>query len=240
MTGPAFEMPAFPAGWGGPTVDLIRIIDPLGEAIAWFAPDHGACCAGYAVRDGPMSSHSQTSWREIVVGSPSNPTVATGEHGDDSTDACWRFVERDPASCTMDWTLDSGARTECRRLTAVLANARLSLDLLVYNVGSEPIQAGANLRIILSSPPGIVTRLAVDASRSCPDDHPRQRNKHSRIELTVDAAPGPWMVETTMAGDTTTCLISDHRPKDPLPVIQPGMSRRLSVVLGPYIPATGL
>lgn len=230
MTGAVFEMPASPPNWDGPTVNLIRIIDPLGEAIAWFSPDHGACCAGYAVREASHSTRSDTSWRNIVVGSPSDPTV-TATVRDDSTTARWRFVERDPASCTMDWTRSSGVHVEYRRLTATLSDRRLSLVLLVCNAGSEPIPAGTRLRIALTSPPKVVNRSAVDASPSISDDDPRHLRENSRIVMTVDADPGPGAVRTEVGCEATRCTISDHPAGDALPTIQPGMVRRLSVVI---------
>jgi hypothetical protein len=224
-------MPASPTYWDGPALNLIRIIDPLGEAIAWFSPDHGACCAGYAVREASGFTRSGTSWRDIVAGSPSNPTVTASEH-DAATDASWRFVERDPASCTMDWTLNTVEHVEHRRLTATLTDARLSLVLLVHNAGSEPIPAGARMRIALTSPPTIVNRSAVDASPPSPDDDPRHLHADSRIVLTIDADPGPGTVRTDVVHETTYCRISDHPSGEALPTIQPGMFRRLSVVIG--------
>ena len=230
MTGAVFEMPASPLNWDGPTVNLIRIIDPLGEAIAWFSPDHGACCAGYAVREASHSTRSNTSWRNIVVGSPSNPTV-TATVRDDSMTARWRFVERDPASCTMDWTRSSGVHVEYRRLTATLTDGQLSIVLLVRNAGSEPILAGTRLRFALTSPPKVVNRLARDASPPTPDDDPRHLHTDSQIVMTVDADPGPGAVRTEVGREAIRCTISDHPAWEALPTIQPGMVRRLSVVI---------
>ena len=232
MTGAVFEMPASPTYWDGPALNLIRIIDPLGEAIAWFSPDHGACCAGYAVRAASGVTRSETSWRDIVAGSPSNPTVTASEHDAAATDASWRFVERDPASCTLDWTLNTGEHVEHRRLTATLTDARLSLVLLVHNAGGKPIPAGARMRIALTSPPTIVNRSAVDASPPSPDDDPRHLHTDSRIVLTVDADPGPGTVRTDVVRETIHCHISDHPSGEAVPTIQPGMVRRLSVLIG--------
>lgn len=44
------DTPAGPPGWEGRGAQLIRIVDPLGGAVAWLAPDCGANCVGYAVR----------------------------------------------------------------------------------------------------------------------------------------------------------------------------------------------
>lgn len=232
MRGAVFEMPAFPAGWDGSSLDLIRIIDPLGDAIAWFAPDHGASCAGYAVRELGATAHALPLWRDIVIGSPSNPTVTMTEDDDDSADVRWRLMERDPASCTMDWTLASGAHVEYRRLTAALTDGRLSLVLLVQNVGAEPIQARAHLRMAVTSPPRIVTRSADHVSRSRADNDSTPRDLVHPIVLTVDADPSPGTAETTIEGTTAICTASGHSRTAPLPVIQPGMSRRLSVLIG--------
>lgn len=233
MTGAVFDMPAAPTEWDGSSLNLIRIIDPLGEAIAWFTPEHGACCAGYAVRQVNAPAHSETPWRDIVTGSTSVPTVTIRENDDDTTHSRWRFVERDPASCTLDWTRDSGSRSEHWQLTAALTDARLSLDLLIHNAGTEPIQTGACMHLVVSSPSGIVARLAGDASGGCPDDDTVQRNESRPIMLAVDADPGPGTVQTEVAREKTRCTISDHRLKDPVPIIEPGAFRRLSVVIDP-------
>jgi len=232
VIGAVFDMPAFPAGWDESSAQLIRIIDPLGEAIAWFAPELGACCAGYAVREVGSSSHSRALWRDIIIRSTANQAVTSGENDDDAPDSRWRFVDRDPASCTLDRTLVRGSRVAHWRMTAALTDARLSLFLLVHNAGIEPIQAGARLRVALSSPPRIAARLADDASRACPDATATEQNTGRQIVLTVDADPGPGTVLTESAHEATTCTIADHRLKDSLPVILPGEFRRLSVLIG--------
>jgi hypothetical protein len=96
-----FETPGPPAGWDELRMSLVRIVDPLGDAIAWFAPDAGGVCVGYAVR---QLAPQGTRWIQIL-----------GSAGRDegSTDAGlqvltthpaphrWALIERDPTAASL-------------------------------------------------------------------------------------------------------------------------------------------
>ena len=51
ILGHAFDLPAAPPGWDEASRPPIRIVDPMGGAVAWLPPDVGAICVGFAVRD---------------------------------------------------------------------------------------------------------------------------------------------------------------------------------------------
>ena len=91
MTGPAFSLPAPPAGWSG--ADLVRLVDPTGAAIAWLAPDRGATCAAFHVRG------ADSQWRQVLGVEPDNNgafgIAIAGEI------AKLHLLTRDPTSCEL-------------------------------------------------------------------------------------------------------------------------------------------
>lgn len=151
-----FDTPTAPPGWAGQGATLIRIVDPTGRAIAWLAPDFGASCVGYAVRDEDIE---QGGWRQVLhASSPrelrADPlacgvTVLGPEpEGRGSAHlARWRFAERDPtaATCVIN---DNSLRLE---LAARLEDAALHLELRATNVGTAPISIELGLGCRLAS-----------------------------------------------------------------------------------------
>src|SRR4051812_45347463 len=102
-----FDTPPAPPGWAGHGAELLRIVDPLGRAIAWLAPGFGGACVGYAVR---QSEGEDGPWRQILraAGPPARrytplnlgctilaPTLAYPEA---ARLARGLFVERDPTA----------------------------------------------------------------------------------------------------------------------------------------------
>jgi hypothetical protein len=74
---PAFDTPAAPPNWDRSRFDLIRIDDPRGNAIAWFAPELGATCVGYAIRSG---THPSNRWRQVFRSAGPDPLIANPDH----------------------------------------------------------------------------------------------------------------------------------------------------------------
>lgn len=237
MIRPVFDMPASPQGWEGSSASLLRIVDPVGDAIAWFAPELGGCCAGYAVRlANDSTSPSQSVWRNIIVGLMSDPATVVTEHNDATGPSRWRFVERDPASCTMEWMPDKGQQAERWEMTASLTNAHLSLLLRVQNAGAEPLQTSLRLRLVLSSPPQITvggtwyrgeSETVTDQQGSIPTPE-----ETGSVMVTVDSEFGPGAAWTEPINGSTRCTVMCHRPDEPEPIIPPGESRQILVLIG--------
>jgi hypothetical protein len=236
VTRPVFDMPASPSGWHASPESLLRIIDPLGEAIAWFAPELGACCAGFAVRlPEATTSRAQLEWRDIVVASKRERSeVVTGNA--EGGASRWHFVERDPASCTMEWIPDQNRYGERWRMTASLTDARLSLLLQVHNSGTEPLGTRYRLRLLLSSPPRITPPASGDMEKgqavATPWDKTTKLEGPGRIQLAAYADFGHTSVWTEPIDGNTRCTIASHGSMEPLPVIPPGESRQILVVIG--------
>lgn len=238
MTGPVFDMPASPEGWGSSPARLMRIIDPLGNAIAWFAPEFGGSCAGYAVRQAvDTASGSQSSWHHVIPGSVSDVSNVVQWNDDRTTQSSWRFVERDPASCTMEWIPEDASEADPWLLTASLANAQLSLFLRIHNSGPEPLQTGVCLQFVMSSAPRISTRGEERTGTSDPESSrfgtsPGQGQSGLAL-LIVSTEPDQDAVKTEQTPGGIRCAISTHRLNDSSPVIQPGELRRLHVLICP-------
>ncbi len=244
MPGPVFEMPTSPAGWDGSSAQLVRIIDPLGDAIAWFAPELGGCCVGFAVRRAGVSADAQfSSWRHIVVGSTANPHFGTRENGESTTGSPWHFVERDPASCTIDWMPEETLSAERWNMTASLADTRLSLSLRFQNMGPTPIQSGIGLRLVLSSLPELFHlkggQAIGDESATFRDKMNTSQGQSGRIVLVVESDLGTSTIQTEDMGSGINCTIADRRGERYLPIVEPGGSRRLSVLIGFWQPQPG-
>jgi hypothetical protein len=236
LTRPVFDMPSSPSGWHASSESLLRIIDPLGSAIAWFAPELDACCAGYAVRiPQDATSRSQPEWRDIVVASNrERSAVTTGN--DEGGASRWHFVERDPASCTMEWAPDQNPHGERWRMVASLTDARLSLLLQVCNAGTELLRTRYRLRLLLSSPPRILLhgKGNMDESRAAPTMRNMEAGLEGtgRIQLAEYSVFGHTSVWAEPIGGSTRCTIASHGSMEPLPVIPPGESRQILIAIG--------
>ncbi len=147
-----FETPPAPPGWTGQGATLIRIVDPLGDAIAWLAPDYGGACVGYAIR---RDDASGTHWHQILRassprewrGDPRAIGVTilgpTADDPDAASQTRWQLVERDPTAATC------AARCGPARLlyTARLEAASLHLDLRAEQATDRPQPLALGLRL---------------------------------------------------------------------------------------------
>ena len=111
------DTPPGPPGWEDTRTQLVRIVDPLGRAVAWLAPAFGGSCVGLAVR--PPGERGMD-WVHIVHAvAPSARCPAPGEtgcgvkrtraaaesRGATRSGGSWRFIERDPTAVMLAATL---------------------------------------------------------------------------------------------------------------------------------------
>ncbi len=223
MTGPIFGMPAAPTRRGYSSAHLIRIVDPLGEAIAWFVPELGAYCASYAVRQVRGAPPSQSVlWREIITASAVTRTSSFSSMGNDDEigELTWRLVERDPTSCTMEWRDGEGPHAEHWQMVASLADAQLSLSLRMWNSGTTAIQANTRLRLALSSPLDVTIRTASPTMTNELGEHrgdkSRRENAYDGVLIAVEVPPGASNVQTAYLGDEITYVITYNLSDDSL------------------------
>jgi len=129
---------------------LIRIVDPAGDAIAWLDPS-GGTCAGFAVRQWTGDVPSKA-FRHLVVGI--QPDVDESPSGIPPRDIepRWRFVERDPASCTLEREPDIDEPDGLVSMTASLDDGELSLT---YRLLSPPSPSTVPVRLGCTSRPSI-------------------------------------------------------------------------------------
>ena len=163
------DTPAAPPGWEDARARLVRIVDPLGRAVAWLAPAHGGGCVGFAVR--PAGAHG-TDWVHVFHAEPS-PTLREAPQGGGCGVCCalvdagpgaakapaggWRFVERDPTAATLATALvgnatgaagghDSGVHLS---FSADLTDGALALHLVAENRATEVRKLHLGLRLAL-------------------------------------------------------------------------------------------
>ena len=97
-----YRTPPPPPAWAG--ADIVRIVDPLGFAIAWVAPAVAGACIGFSVREDTASP-----WRSVFESGIPNDDAPLGIEPlvrlDDGTvvparlaGMAWTMLERDPIS----------------------------------------------------------------------------------------------------------------------------------------------
>lgn len=226
-------------GWASSSPHLIRIADPLGEAIAWFAPKLGASCVGYFVRAEPMSPSRNARWQEVISRSTlirSSASKSSLQTDDVDQEGKWQFVERDPTSCMMNWSIGSGIHAENWTLAASLDNAKLLLTLSIQNLGSRSIATGAQLRLAFAVPEGAMFRAisppenAVDEDLN--DDRDSLDTKGRQVEIAVDTTSygletGSEHLEQGSGHSVVHRQINWHAP-----LLNPNECRHFSVQVG--------
>ncbi|HYO30639.1 MAG TPA: hypothetical protein VER37_08685 [Thermomicrobiales bacterium] len=178
IRGHAFDLPAAPPGWDEASHPPIRIVDPVGGAVAWLAPDVGAICVGFAVRD----ARAAGGWTPILRSAipPDHgghrgrlgclPLVALAHQplpaaratatSTASTRLRWRMIERDPTAVVLEISVPVTHRTlepnpssgSLRlQLTAQLEGGALALKLEARNEGPRVVRVGLGLRPTFSA-----------------------------------------------------------------------------------------
>lgn len=212
------DTPAAPPGWEDARSRLIRIVDPLGHAVAWLAPAHGGRCVGFAVRP---SGAPGTAWVQVLhVVAPAasregTPGAGCGVQcvlaaqapgGALKPGQEWRFVERDPTAATLAATCAGdgiGAAGERLgglnlRFSAALAGGTLTFTLLAENSTTEPLQLCLGLELTLAG------SLLSDAAGSIRVDLPGNPIRQSCGDTRVGLPPG---AAATLGGSDTPLTV---------------------------------
>jgi hypothetical protein len=151
--GPVFALPPTPAGWSGKRSDVIRIVDPTGRAVAWFAPERGAHCVGFSVRTphrwvSILAEPDRLAVPEAAFGCA--VIVSAAQAGCQPCGAQparnWQLLSRDPTSVTLGTPLDSAEQDRgggahvgvALLLEAQLDDATLAINLSAVNRTSTP------------------------------------------------------------------------------------------------------
>ena len=137
-----FDLPAAPSGWEGAGTDLVRIVDPRGEAIAWLAPRYGGACVGFAIRQKNPQSSGDSWLHALVSGTPdlvrSNPEAfGCVPIGDAAQGASWDLVQRDPTGAVLASTHHQPQHGLL--LTAEIAGGLFRLSLAATERNTLPI-----------------------------------------------------------------------------------------------------
>jgi hypothetical protein len=155
VTGPAFSLPPPPAGWAG--ADLVRLVDPTGDAIAWIVPGRGALCAAFHVRG------SDGQWQQVLGAEPDSDEgrgIAIG-----GEIAALHLLTRDPTSCALVLA-NQAAHVDCaileRRLVfevclgSTLSGSRVSVSLSSgFEASPLPIEVTGDI-VNVETRPGAV------------------------------------------------------------------------------------
>lgn len=223
-----FDTPPAPPGWAGQGAELLRIVDPLGRAIAWLAPGFGAACVGYAVRQGD-DEHGP--WRHLFrAAGPRALREAPLDYGcmilgptpaepEAARLARWRFVERDPTAVVCAAQCDAVHLT----LGARLDDGALHLDLLATNAGISELPLQLGLRLCFADD----FRVEIP-----PLDTPRLHSSDGAMQLALhaaDATASQWQI-TELAGGSIA--VEAHTTGTPGASIAPGAKLRLGVIVG--------
>jgi hypothetical protein len=236
VPGLRFNLPAAPTGSDFSSDHLVRIVDPLGDAVAWFAPEAGAACAGFSIRQVKGNSPDQRLvWREIVTGSAIayvSPLTCPEETNHGRTSSIWRFVERDPSSCTMDRMIGEGSQTGYLRLVASLADARLSLSVRAVSNGRPSNVTRVRLWLACTSTPDITLRSgAIHMPQSRPNGVGHVV-RDERITVAVESAPGACTVETDHLGGQPSCTVTYFEPLEGRSIVSTSECHGFTVSIG--------
>ena len=232
MRGPVFDTPVCPPGWDESAIQLIRIVDPAGRAIAWLAPDLGANCVGYAVRaaSGPVEEWTHVFHAipppRLTAGDPEPygcEILVTPPHDGSHAHAAsphrgvahlrrWRFVERDPTAAVLETSFVASATgNEGRaatgglglRLVARLDDSALSLELTALN--RDAVTSSIRMGLQPSFARGLLGK-------------------------------GPWMVHTHISGQPTRLEVPENGR---LPLSASSLNRGMVAGRGPTVYLAG-
>ncbi len=129
------DTPSAPLGWEQARPELVRIVDPLGRAVAWLAPGAGGRCVGFAVR--PAAARG-TPWVHLLRTGGACFRCRLVDRL--SRPAQWRLVERDPTAALLSARLDTPAGVIEMRQRASLESELLTLELDVVSHASQAVE----------------------------------------------------------------------------------------------------
>jgi hypothetical protein len=140
------DTPAGPAGWQDARRELVRIVDPLGRAVAWLAPSQGRC-VGFAVRG---SAERGTPWVELLA--PAGAAVDCAPSSVSTPAARWEPVERDPTAALL-----RGYTAERElRFRASLTDEQLLLEVRATTCTEQAVRLPVRLIVhLLRGPAGV-------------------------------------------------------------------------------------
>lgn len=212
------DTPVAPPGWEGARSQLVRIVDPLGRAVAWLAPASGGRCVGFAAR--PSGAYG-TTWVHLFHGTASHDTqhasgcgvsctlVTPGAGTTLSRVTDWQFIERDPTAATLaaayGVTGAAGGHADGLRLrfSAALADGALLLDLVAENTATAAIQLKLGLEFHL------VASLSVAPGDPSGTDYPGSAADRASEEPMGTIPPGAVM----RLGGAATPLTAEITPR---------------------------
>jgi hypothetical protein len=220
-----FDTPPAPPGWAGQGAELLRIVDPLGQATAWLAPGFGGACVGYAVRQG---DEEHGPWHQILrAAGPHALLDAPLDYGcvilgptptepEAARLARWRFIERDPTAAVCAAQYDTVHLT----LSARLNDAALHLDLLATNMGPADSPLALGLRLCFTDDFRVENATA---------DTPRLHSADGVLQLTLHAADNTaaqWQIVEIAGGGIA---VEAHTTATPSAMIAPGAELCLGI-----------
>lgn len=198
------DTPPAPPGWEDARANVVRIVDPLGRAVAWLAPAFGGRCVGFAVR--PPGERG-TEWVHVFhsadpaalraapreTGCGVRCTLAVeGACGATVSEDDWRFIERDPTTATLATTLGGDAMGDPAgryggvqvHFCAALHDGALALDLCAEN------RAATALRLHLGMHLAFVESLWRDVDDATPTNFPGRPSHQDVANTRIDIPPG--------------------------------------------------
>jgi hypothetical protein len=220
------DTPVAPPGWEGARSQLVRIVDPLGQAVAWLAPAFGGRCVGFAVR--PSGEHG-TAWIHLFHGAGSHAAphasgcgaactlVTPGADPTSGGGADWQFIERDPTAATLaaayGVTGAAGGHADDLRLrfSAALADGALLLDLVAENTATAAIKLRLGLELHL------VASVLVEPREPLGADHPGSAADRAGAETMDNPPPGA----VVRLGGAAAALNAEITPRTAVTRIHP-------------------
>lgn len=157
-----YRTPPGPGGRSG--TDVVRVVDPLGLAIAWVVPALGGACVGFSVRE----DAGQT-WRPMLEGDGEGGDAAPGIEPlvrlDDDTAVparlsgmTWTMLERDPTrvittcvGCADRHTVAVGCEDGDLEI-ALTGDRFVGLRLTIPGAGEHNLEEGVEGRSRSSAP----------------------------------------------------------------------------------------
>ncbi|MGI8486696.1 MAG: hypothetical protein ACR2OU_20865 [Thermomicrobiales bacterium] len=165
-----FDLPAAPSGWEGAGTDLVRIVDPRGEAIAWLAPHFGGACIGFAIRQEHPQSSGNSWLHALVSGTPDLVSSQPESFGcvpiGDATQGAWSLIQRDPTGAVLASSIQS---QHGMLLTAKIDSGILRLSLAAKKADDRTIGLAVTIPTAVSDRLTIAGTGGVFVARS---EHP--------------------------------------------------------------------